>query len=83
MNEKINFFLFSPKDSCFYREGEYLMRDGQLEMFVNAPECCVFGATLESTLLGIATAGILPKNQLDYRGIGIGRKLLEMRVRWL
>lgn len=108
-------------DTSYFPKGIEIIRksdgwpgviDNHLELFVNANECCCFGAFENNELIGVATGGILPSNQFDFykvfsgelsnlmqpglfgvmlvnavesdwRGKGIGTKLLQKRVDWL
>lgn len=116
----INYRQLTKNDLPYFEAGTALIRnsqgngavgDQQLEFMSAANECCVFGAFIGQDLVGVASGGILPKNQFDfyacfnnklsdlfarvkvgillavavneqYRGSGIGRKLLELRINW-
>ncbi len=75
MEINVTFRLLENHDQLYFMSGTELIRksqgksavgDRQLEFMAKAQECCVFGAFENEELIGIATGGILPRNQFEY-----------------
>jgi GNAT superfamily N-acetyltransferase len=73
--QRIFYRQLGKGDQLYFQIGTALIRssqgagavgDQQLELMSQAKECCVFGAFADEELVGVATGGILPKNQFDF-----------------
>lgn len=73
--QKIHYRQLGKNDQLHFQIGTTLIRnsqgagavgDQQLEFMSQAKECCVFGAFADEELVGVASGGILPKNQFDF-----------------